>query len=565
LMPETLVGARFAGFEVERLLGRGGMGVVYLAQHLALDRKVALKVLTAELGADQDFRDRFIREARLAAQIDHPNVIPVYDAGLEGGLLYIAMRYVDGTDLRAVIDAEQALSTGRTVQIVSQVGQALQAAHDKGLVHRDVKPANILLEPRTSGERVFLSDFGLTKRVDSASRMTKAGMFVGTVSYAAPEQLQAGPVDQRADIYALGCLLYECLTGAPPFAAETEAQVMVAHLMQPPPLVSQRRPDVGALDGVVIRAMAKEPNDRYQSCVAFLDDVRDTLASGGSPAPEITVPARLLPAPGPFPPLPAPPPGRKHRGLVVGLAAFIVTLAAVFFVVRIVGTSSSPRDGKSSGPSASSSASSRVNARDVPVSSLLRPATEAVQVEYGDLDGDGIEEIVLLSQAKNARTPGKSAQFLDVFAYTGKKFDDIFDATGSAPPGAVAAPPEIIAPSDRGFESDAVVFMRLVDFQQDDTPEIVAGVMSFGAGNGPLDVWVLSMQQGVGLHTDFFEGTTNGGDLFVTGAKLHLKTGVFKGRDPLCCPSEEEHQVIGYSPVRDRIEVLSRTVRPLST
>ena len=182
--------------------------------------------------------------------------MPVYDAGLEEDLLYIAMRYVEGTDLRAVIDTERALTTERTEAIVSQVAEALQAAHEKRLVHRDVKPATILLEPGPSGQRVFLSDFGLTKRVDAATQMTRSGMFVGTVSYAAPEQLQAGPVDHRADINALGCLLYECLTGAPPFAAETEAQMLVAHLMQEPPSLSAQRLDLATLDRVVKRAMA---------------------------------------------------------------------------------------------------------------------------------------------------------------------------------------------------------------------------------------------------------------------------------------------------------------------
>jgi DNA-binding beta-propeller fold protein YncE len=263
---DTRVGTELAGYRIESVIGRGGMGVVYLAEHLRLKRKVGLKVLAPELAADALFRDRFIHESELAASLDHPNIIDIYDAGEADGVLYLAMRHVGGRDLKTTIGREGPLAAERTVALIAQVGGALEAAHELGLVHRDVKSANVLLQPPTPslGEHAYLTDFGLTKRPDSMSGLTKTGQFLGSVEYAAPEQFEGRPLDARTDVYSLGCVLYECLTGQIPFSREHEAAVMHAHIKEPPPKPTTRRPDLPkGFDQVVAAAMAKDPADRY--------------------------------------------------------------------------------------------------------------------------------------------------------------------------------------------------------------------------------------------------------------------------------------------------------------
>ena len=208
-MTQLGAGSAFGAYRIEGVLGRGGMGVVYRATQVALDRVVALKVLAPELAGDEEFRARFQRESRLLASIDHPNVMPIFEAGELDGTLFLSMRYVQGVDLRDRLRLEQRLALPRALAIVEQVAAALDAAHSNGLVHRDVKPANILIERRADGEHVFLSDFGLTKHVgDPAGDLTKTGEWLGTVDYVAPEQVLNVPVDARADVYALGCVLY---------------------------------------------------------------------------------------------------------------------------------------------------------------------------------------------------------------------------------------------------------------------------------------------------------------------------------------------------------------------
>jgi serine/threonine protein kinase len=207
---DTRVGTELAGYQIEGVIGRGGMSVVYLAEHVRLGRKVALKVLAPELAGSERFHDRFLRESKLAASIDHPNIVPIYDADETGGVLYIAMRYVEGLDLKQTIRDNGPLEPVRASVIVDQIASALDAAHARGLVHRDVKPANVLL---TQGDHVYVSDFGLTKRAVSVSGLTETGQLIGTIDYVAPEQIRGDPVDHRADVYSLGCLLFECLTG----------------------------------------------------------------------------------------------------------------------------------------------------------------------------------------------------------------------------------------------------------------------------------------------------------------------------------------------------------------
>jgi serine/threonine protein kinase len=227
---ELTSGTGVAGYRVERLLGRGGMGAVYLAEDTSLGRKVALKLLGPELAADERFRERFLRESKLAASLDHRGIVPIYQAGESDGTLFIAMRYVEGSDLRTVL-GEGALEPARAIATLEQVADALDAAHASGLVHRDVKPGNILLDTRG---HAYLSDFGLTKQASSQSGLTQTGQLVGTLDYVAPEQIEGREVDGRADVYSLTCVLYECLTGTKPFARESEVATLWAHINEPP-------------------------------------------------------------------------------------------------------------------------------------------------------------------------------------------------------------------------------------------------------------------------------------------------------------------------------------------
>jgi serine/threonine protein kinase len=257
------VGQTFGGYAIDSLLGRGGMGAVYLATHARLERKVALKVIAPELADDDEFRARFLRESRLAASLDHPNVIPIYDAGDVDGVLFLAMRYVGGLSLQTLLRARGAISPDDTLRVAEQIGGALDAAHAAGLVHRDVKPANVLLSE--SLDDAYLCDFGLARQAGSDG-MTQAGAFLGTVDYCAPEQIEGGALDGRADLYALGAVLFHCLAGEPPYRRESEFAVLEAHLREPPPALSAVRPGLpGALDGVLVTAMAKEPDVRFAS------------------------------------------------------------------------------------------------------------------------------------------------------------------------------------------------------------------------------------------------------------------------------------------------------------
>src|SRR5881394_1093908 len=207
-MAQLAPGSEFGGYRIEAIAGQGGMGVVYRATQLALDRSVALKLITPEFANDPEFRNRFKRESKLAASIEHPNVIPVYEAGEQNGSLFLAMRYVEGTDLKSVLTREGRLEPLRTARFVAQIAAALDAAHAAGLVHRDVKPANVLV----AGEHAYLSDFGLTRLAGSDSGLTESGRWIGTVEYCSPEQLRGQRTDARADVYSLGCVLFAALT-----------------------------------------------------------------------------------------------------------------------------------------------------------------------------------------------------------------------------------------------------------------------------------------------------------------------------------------------------------------
>ena len=262
-MTHLITGSVFAGHRIDGVIGRGGMGVVYRARHLTLDRVVALKLITPDLAEDASFRERFARESRTAASLEHPNIVPVLDAGEFDGQLFIAMRYVDGDDLRAVISRAGALDPGRAAAIVGQVAAALDAAHARGLVHRDVKPANILIG---AGDHAYLTDFGLTKHMSSLGGLTRTGEFVGSLDYVAPEQLRGDAVDARVDVYSLAGVLFHALTGSVPYPREGDVAKLWAHVREPPPPLTSLAPEAPpGLDEVVRRGMEKRPADRYPS------------------------------------------------------------------------------------------------------------------------------------------------------------------------------------------------------------------------------------------------------------------------------------------------------------
>ncbi|HET7296023.1 MAG TPA: serine/threonine-protein kinase [Gemmatimonadales bacterium] len=289
--PLPLVGEDFAGYRLRAVLGRGGMSVVYEAENPRLGSTIALKVLAPELSTDDVFRARFLKESRIAASLNHPNVIPIYDTGPCGELLFIAMRYVAGSDLRSVLAHGGRISPGQALLLVGQTGRALDAAHRHGLVHRDVKPANVLIERGAEGDpdHVYLADFGITKHTLSRSGLTATGQFVGTIDYIAPEQIQDKPVDGRTDIYSLGCVLYECLTGRVPFVKSVDAAVIWAHVEEPPRPPSSVNDELPReIDEVIARALAKEPAERYATCREFLSAAEAAFRAAPSGAAEVT-------------------------------------------------------------------------------------------------------------------------------------------------------------------------------------------------------------------------------------------------------------------------------------
>jgi YVTN family beta-propeller protein len=296
-MAELPQGAVVAGCRVEAVVGRGGMGVVYRATQLSLERPVALKAIAPELAGDATFRERFKRESRIAASIEHPNVIPVYEAGEGEGMLYLIMRYVEGTDLRALIDAEGGLSPERAARIVAQVAAALAAAHRRDLIHRDVKPANVLIDAGGERDHAYLTDFGIARHAAATSGLTRTGSVIGTLDYLAPERIQDQGGDGRADVYALGCVLFEALTGTLPFARDNDVAKMYAHLSAPVPSAREAAPEVPEeLDALAQRAMAKNPDDRFTTATEMAEALMDTLPA--RPARARTEVPPVAPVPG---------------------------------------------------------------------------------------------------------------------------------------------------------------------------------------------------------------------------------------------------------------------------
>jgi predicted Ser/Thr protein kinase len=379
------IGSTFAGYSIEGVLGRGGMGVVYLAEQPELGRKVAIKVIAPALASDPDYLRRFKHESRLAAAIEHPNAIPIYEAGVAGEEIpYLVMRYVDGVDLATLIRREGKLDGARAARIVEQVSGALDEAHARGLVHRDVKPGNVIVEKRRGSEQAYLTDFGLTKQMDATSGVTATGRWVGTIDYASPEQIRGEHVDARSDVYALGCVLFVALTGQLPFEREADVAKLYAHINDPAPAPSSVAQGVPPqLDAVVGRALEKKPDRRYPSAGdlgraalasltgSAIGEPERTVATGeAAPVPAVladtptvpserppeaataapptdapspastgataeTLPPAEAPAPGPTEPTPPPAPprrgaaGRGGRGRWVAGTAGVVAVAGL--------------------------------------------------------------------------------------------------------------------------------------------------------------------------------------------------------------------------------------------
>jgi Protein kinase domain len=347
---DLTVGSRFAGYRIEGIAGRGGMGVVYRARDEGLDRVVALKFIAADLASTPGFRERFTAESRTAASLDHPNVIPIYQAGEHDGVLFLATRYVEGEDLRSVLQREGRLEPERAARIVAQIAAALEAAHVRGLVHRDVKPANVLL---TTEDHASLTDFGLTKRVVADPDATLTGQLVGSLNYVAPEQIRGERVSPRTDVYGLGCLLFHVLTGRVPFPLEGNEAKLWAHVSEPPPLPSTVAYAVPvAFDPITVRAMQKRPEDRFQSAGelgrAVAEAASEQTASRDVTPTRPTQPARpytrgqynraliLNALTAPFGVLVAA--GVLVAGILLGAFAFLLPVAIVLYVAAAVRT-----------------------------------------------------------------------------------------------------------------------------------------------------------------------------------------------------------------------------------
>ena len=366
-------GSVFAGYVIERRLGTGGMGAVYAARHPRLPRLVALKVLGEGLGSDPEFRARFEREAELAARVDHPNVVSVYDRGIEGDLLWIAMQFVDGVDVDQLVKRGPAVLTpSRAVFIISEAAKGLDSAHRRGLLHRDIKPANILVaEDADEGDQVLVTDFGIARALDQTTALTGVGSTPSTLPFASPEQLEGRQLDHRSDIYSLACTLYTMLTGSVPFPRESQVATIAAHLTEPPPRVTLRNPSLPAeMDEVIARAMAKDPAHRYQSCRQLAAAALAALSRSWAPAPTVpdqgvasalrsnpSIPPVAQPvsvvgsdpalaaasetepviepsSPGTYPPSPSAP--RNRRGLMVAGAVVAVVIVAVAVAIVAV-------------------------------------------------------------------------------------------------------------------------------------------------------------------------------------------------------------------------------------
>ncbi|MEJ3653350.1 serine/threonine-protein kinase [Actinomycetes bacterium KLBMP 9759] len=383
MVDDRWLGAELAGYRIEALIGHGGAGMVYRATQIRLRRPAAVKLLAPSLAADDEFRRRFEREARLAAGLEHPHIVPIYDSGFADGVLFLTMRYIDGPNLATAVDSNGPMQLHQVCELLTGIAEALDSAHHAGLVHRDVKPANVLLAAPTwsAGRRhAYLCDFGIARHTAAGSTLTTVGEFLGTLSYCAPEQLQAQPVDGRTDQYALACVAYFCLTGRAPFTADEPSAVMFAHIFATPPAASTHSPDLPrAVDDVLARALAKQPADRFADCSTFLHAL---AAATGPVAPPPPLPGQPVPAADETIVRPAVEPvttrirpeligpDTRRRVLRALVLAGIPLLAVIIAVIVAVATSWAPpaRDATGAGSPSTSTATPQVSP---PTSSAL--------------------------------------------------------------------------------------------------------------------------------------------------------------------------------------------------
>ena len=435
------IGDEFAGYRLLSLIGHGGMSIVYRAEHIGLERTIALKLLSPQLSSDEAFRERFQRESKVAAALEHPNIIPIHEAGGEDGVLYIAMRYVDGADLKTRLKDGKPLEARQVVSLVAQVAAALEAAHEKGLIHRDVKPANILIAAGAGVEgsdHAYLSDFGVAKST-AAAGLTRTGLFVGTADYASPEQIEGKELDGRADVYSLGCVAYEALTATPTYDKDSEVAMMYAHLLEPPPKPTERRPDLRhEVDEVIAKAVAKSRDDRYARPSEFALALKQAVgaeASGvsvGAPAPGAgeTVlaggPPAGVPAPAesraepPAKPEATPPRtgdgtgDRSRRKLLVGGGVLAVVLAGVLIpLLALSGGKSDKEKAPAAAPTGVTSGGNATGAANATsLLSVLAPSQVAEECTAQDAPAGGaVETDVCVSAPTDPTAQPNAFQF----------------------------------------------------------------------------------------------------------------------------------------------------------
>ncbi|UGT39658.1 serine/threonine protein kinase [Nocardia yamanashiensis] len=477
--PGSVVG----GYRVERLLGTGGMGSVYLARHPQLPRWDAIKVLSAEYSSDREFRGRFEREANLAATLDHPNVVSVYNRGEEHGQLWIAMQYVEGVDAAQVMEREPgSMTVWRALHIVSEIGRGLDHAHRRGMLHRDIKPANFLLSAVDGGEeRVLLTDFGVAKSTDDTNELTQAGSFVATIAYASPEQLAGRAVDHRADIYGLACSFFKLATGRNPYPGTQPAVVMMGHLSEPPPRITDIDPGLpAAVDEVLAVALAKDPDERFGSCHELTAALKSALEYGVSGLSMSTVPRPTI-----SPPVARPQPvaesadasrGHAVRWWLLGGAAATVVAVAVTVGIQLTKAPSPATAGTGATSSAALAAP-----KSVAEAKAENPAFGGKYIVAIDISGQSGQSADLDFQLK----PSSQSKFFEDLGFS---YSPRFTRTGNEP-----SPRPVAPDSQAKYTAMAPITSGYVLVVRSDTDAGNGGLVNLpvAVGSTPATVIVL--------------------------------------------------------------------------